>query len=71
MCRFLYLNVNSGVIRGKSQNTIYKWTGMLNLHVPKKCFFGDKFISESIRPLKLFVIWHTQKSEKAKLMQRK
>jgi len=51
--RFLNLNVNSGVIRGKSfQNTIYKWTGMLNLHVPKKWFFGEKFISESISPLK-------------------
>ena len=41
-------------------------TGMLNLHVPKKCFFGEKFISESIRPLKLFVIWHTQKKRKGK-----
>jgi len=25
---------------------------MLNLHVPKKWFFGEKFISESISPLK-------------------
>jgi len=23
---------------------------MLNLHVPKKIFFGEKFLSESIRP---------------------
>ena len=37
MCRFPNLNVNQGVIRAKSfQNTICKWTGILDLHVPIK-----------------------------------
>ena len=48
MCRFLNLNINQGVIRAKSfRNTICKCSGMLNLHVPIKRLFGEKFISET------------------------
>ena len=40
MCGFLNLNANQGVITAKSfQNTINNWSGMVNLHIPKKCFF--------------------------------
>ena len=56
MCRFLNLNVNQGVIRAKSfQNTICKWSGMLNLHVPKNVFFfggGGKLYLRVEDPLK-------------------
>ena len=39
MCRFFNFNVNQGVIRAKSfQNTLCKWSGMLNLYVPKWLF---------------------------------
>ena len=35
----LNLNANQGVITAKLfQNTINKWSAMVNLHVPKKCF---------------------------------
>ena len=47
---FLIENVNESVIRAKScQNTICNWSGMLNLHVPKKWVLGEKLISEGIR----------------------
>ena len=37
VCGFLNLNVNQGVITAKSfQNTINNWSGLVNLHVPKK-----------------------------------
>ena len=39
MCRFFNFNVNQGVISAKSfQNTLCKWSGMLNLYVPKWLF---------------------------------
>ena len=50
-CGFLNLNVNQGVITAKSfQNTINNCSGMVNLHVPKKWLFGEKFKCQSIRP---------------------
>ena len=49
MCGFLNLNVNQGVITTKSfQNTINNWSGMVNLHVPEKWLFGEKFKCQSI-----------------------
>ena len=44
VCGFLNLNVNQGeVITAKSfQNTITNWSGMVNLHVPKKWCFWRK-----------------------------
>ena len=49
MCAFLNLILNQGVITAKSiQNTINNWSGMVNLHIPKKMFFlGEKiYMSE-------------------------
>ena len=48
MCEFLNLNIHQGVITAKSfQHTINNWSGMVNLHVSKKCFFGGNIqISE-------------------------
>ena len=48
MCGFLNLNVNQEVITAKSfQNTIKNWSGMVNLYIPKKCFFWRKvYMSE-------------------------
>ena len=49
---FLNLNVNQGIITAKSfQNTINDWSGMVNLHVPKNVFLGEKFKCQSIRSL--------------------
>lgn len=40
--------MNQGVIRVKSfQKTFYKWSE--NLHVSKKWFVREKFVSESLR----------------------
>ena len=48
---FLNLKVNQGVITAKSfKNTINNWSGMVNLHVPKKWLFGEKLKCQSIRP---------------------
>ena len=42
-CGDLNLNVNQGVITAKSfKNTINNWSGMVNLHVPKKMGFWRK-----------------------------
>ena len=50
VCEFLNLNVHQGVITAKSfQNTINNWSGMANLHIQKKWFFGEKFKCQSIR----------------------
>ena len=49
-CADLNLNVNQGVITAKSfKNTINNWSGMVNLHVPKKWVFGEKFKRQSTR----------------------
>ena len=44
---------NQGVITAKSfQTTIYNWSGMVNLHVPKRCFlFRKKYILGYKNPL--------------------
>ena len=54
------------MIRGKSfQYEIFKWTGMLNLRVPKKCFFWRKiYIWEYKTSFKCFVIPPNSKVKK-------
>ena len=42
VCGFLNLSINQVVITANSlQNTIYNWSGMVNLHVLKKKCFKD------------------------------
>ena len=51
VCGFLNLNLNQGVITAKSfQNTIYNWSGIVILHVPKKCFWTKISMSEYFHP---------------------
>ena len=47
-------SINQIVITANSfQNAIYNWSGFVNLHVLKKYFFAEKFISQIIKtPLK-------------------
>ena len=49
VCGFHNLNVNQRVITAKSfQNTINNQSRMVNLHVPKNSFSGEKFQCQSI-----------------------
>ena len=47
-CTRLNLNIHQEVITAKSfQHTINNWSGTVNLHISKKCFFGGNIqISE-------------------------
>ena len=52
-CADLNLNVNQGVITAKSfKNTINNWSGMVNLHVPKKSGFLEKNLNVRVQDWK-------------------
>ena len=50
VCEVINLNVHQGVITAKLfQNTINNWSGMVNLNVPQKKFFGGNISMSEYR----------------------